>query len=174
MRRERGIALLLVMWLTMLLAAVVGTFALTAQMEKLQGRTLSRGVVAEQVHPRETRSLEKIELGHDEAVDGLRAFARQLAPADRAFGYGDRDLGLAFGAEFRRGFPRRRNAPVEINILFQRAVDQARRPEIQHDAVGLDDAGVFLGIDGAQAAPDHLDHGGLVGTGPQQHDAGQW
>src|SRR3546814_6336337 len=31
MRRERGIALLLVMWLTMLLAAVVGTFALTAQ-----------------------------------------------------------------------------------------------------------------------------------------------
>src|SRR3546814_4044833 len=48
MRLERGIALLLVMWLTMLLAAVVGTFALTAQMEKLQGRTLSRGVVAEQ------------------------------------------------------------------------------------------------------------------------------
>lgn len=48
MRRERGIALLLVMWLTMLLAAVVGTFALTAQMEKLQGRTLSRGIVAEQ------------------------------------------------------------------------------------------------------------------------------
>src|SRR3546814_16809712 len=47
MRRERGIALLLVMWLTMLLAAVVGTFALTAPMEKLQGRTLSRGVVAD-------------------------------------------------------------------------------------------------------------------------------
>lgn len=46
--RCRGIALLLVMWLTMLLAAVVGAFALTAQMEKLQGRTLSRGVVAEQ------------------------------------------------------------------------------------------------------------------------------
>lgn len=48
MRRQRGIALLLVTWLTMLLAAVVGAFALTAQMEKLQGRTLSRGVVAEQ------------------------------------------------------------------------------------------------------------------------------
>jgi len=47
-RRQRGIALLLVTWLTMLLAAVVGAFALTAQMEKLQGRTLSRGVVAEQ------------------------------------------------------------------------------------------------------------------------------
>ncbi len=44
----KGVALLLVMWLTMLLAAVVGAFALTAQMEKLQGRTLSRGVVAEQ------------------------------------------------------------------------------------------------------------------------------
>jgi general secretion pathway protein K len=49
MRRCRGIALLLVMWLTMLLAAVIGAFALTAQMEKLQGRTLNRGVVAEQV-----------------------------------------------------------------------------------------------------------------------------
>ncbi|GAB3307550.1 type II secretion system minor pseudopilin [Luteimonas notoginsengisoli] len=48
MRRERGVALLLVLWLTMLLAGVVGAFALTAQMEKLQGRTLSRGVVAEQ------------------------------------------------------------------------------------------------------------------------------
>lgn len=48
MRRARGVALLLVMWLTMLLAAVVGAFALNAQMEKLQGRTLSRGVVAAQ------------------------------------------------------------------------------------------------------------------------------
>lgn len=48
MKRCRGVALLLVMWLTMLLAAVVGAFALGAQMEKLQGRTLSRGLVAEQ------------------------------------------------------------------------------------------------------------------------------
>jgi len=47
-RRARGVALLLVLWLTMLLAAVIGAFALTAQMEKLQGRTLSRGIVAEQ------------------------------------------------------------------------------------------------------------------------------
>lgn len=48
MKRERGVALILVMWLTMLLAAVVGAFALSAQMEKLQGRTLSRGIVASQ------------------------------------------------------------------------------------------------------------------------------
>ncbi len=48
MRRERGIALLMVTWLTLLLAAVVGAFALTAQVEKLQGRTLARGVVAAQ------------------------------------------------------------------------------------------------------------------------------
>jgi len=47
-RRARGVALLLVMWLTMLLAAVIGAFALTAQMEKLQGLTLARGAVAEQ------------------------------------------------------------------------------------------------------------------------------
>ena len=49
MKRCRGVALLLVMWLTMLLAAVVGTFALAAQTEKMQGRTLSRGVAAEEV-----------------------------------------------------------------------------------------------------------------------------
>src|SRR3546814_17918718 len=82
MRRERGIALLLVMWLTMLLAAVVGTFALTAQMEKLQGRTLSRGVVAEQA----------ARAGVEYALTRLTETApkRRLLPAgrryDRAFG----------------------------------------------------------------------------------------
>lgn len=46
--RERGVALLLVLWLTALLAALVGAFALTAMMEKRQGLNLSRGLVAEQ------------------------------------------------------------------------------------------------------------------------------
>src|SRR3546814_18870087 len=51
MRRERGIAMLLGMWLTKLLAAVVGTVAQTADMVNVQGRTLSRGVVAKQAAP---------------------------------------------------------------------------------------------------------------------------
>src|SRR3546814_13635254 len=46
MRRDRGIALLLGMWLTMLLAARVGTLALTAQLATLRGRTLSPALVA--------------------------------------------------------------------------------------------------------------------------------
>jgi general secretion pathway protein K len=45
--RQRGVALLLVMWLIMLLAALVGAFALLARTEHLQGRVLVRGLVAE-------------------------------------------------------------------------------------------------------------------------------
>lgn len=45
---QRGAALLLVMWMIALLAALVGAFALTARIESMQGRVLSRGVVADQ------------------------------------------------------------------------------------------------------------------------------
>lgn len=44
----RGAALLLVMWLIALLAALVGGFAMAARVEYLQGRVLSRGLVAGQ------------------------------------------------------------------------------------------------------------------------------
>jgi len=44
---QRGVALLLVMWLVALLAALVGAFALIARTEHLQGRVLVRGLVAE-------------------------------------------------------------------------------------------------------------------------------
>jgi general secretion pathway protein K len=47
-RASRGAALLLVLWLIAMLTAVVGAFALTARIEYMQGRVLSRGVVAEQ------------------------------------------------------------------------------------------------------------------------------
>ena len=48
MTRMRGAALLLVLWLIALLTALVGAFALSARIEGLQGRVLTRGVVAEQ------------------------------------------------------------------------------------------------------------------------------
>lgn len=44
--RTRGAALVLVLWLTALLAALIGAFAMTAQVEYLQGRTLSHGLAA--------------------------------------------------------------------------------------------------------------------------------
>jgi general secretion pathway protein K len=44
--RQLGAALLLVMWLVALLAAVIGAFALSARMERLQERVLSRGAIA--------------------------------------------------------------------------------------------------------------------------------
>jgi Type II secretory pathway, component PulK len=46
--RARGAALILVVWLVMLLAALVGAFALSARIEYLQGRTLHGGIVAGQ------------------------------------------------------------------------------------------------------------------------------
>lgn len=45
-RRLRGAALLLVLWLIALLTALVGAFALTAQVEGLQARVLVRGLAA--------------------------------------------------------------------------------------------------------------------------------
>ncbi len=48
MKRVRGAALLLVLWLIVLLTALIGAFALTARIESLQGRVLSQGVVADE------------------------------------------------------------------------------------------------------------------------------
>ena len=45
-RHHRGAALLLVMWLVALLASLIGAFALTARIERLQERVLTRGAVA--------------------------------------------------------------------------------------------------------------------------------
>ena len=49
MNRERGAALLLVLWLIALLTALIGAFALTARVEALQGRILSGGVRAQEL-----------------------------------------------------------------------------------------------------------------------------
>ena len=46
--RQRGAALLLVLWLIVLLTALVGAFALTARVEQMQGRVLAHAVVGDQ------------------------------------------------------------------------------------------------------------------------------
>ncbi|MFT3763164.1 MAG: type II secretion system protein GspK [Pseudoxanthomonas sp.] len=46
--RHGGVALMLVLWLVLLLAALVGAFAIAARVENLQGRVLSDGVVAQE------------------------------------------------------------------------------------------------------------------------------
>lgn len=47
-RRQGGAALILVIWLVVMLAALVGAFALAARIEYMQGRTLHSGVAVEQ------------------------------------------------------------------------------------------------------------------------------
>jgi general secretion pathway protein K len=49
MKRERGAALLLVLWLIALLTALIGAFALTARVEALQGRRLSGSARAQEM-----------------------------------------------------------------------------------------------------------------------------
>src|SRR5690606_28930390 len=46
--RQRGAALLLVLWLIVRLTALVGAFALSARVEQIQGRVLYRGIVGDQ------------------------------------------------------------------------------------------------------------------------------
>lgn len=46
---QRGVALLLVVWLIALLTALIGAFAITARVESLQGRVLAQGSVAQQI-----------------------------------------------------------------------------------------------------------------------------
>jgi len=48
-KRERGAALLLVLWLIALLTALIGAFALTARVEALQGKILSGGARAQEL-----------------------------------------------------------------------------------------------------------------------------
>lgn len=48
-RRARGAALVLVLWLTMLLATLIVAFALTAGVESMQGKLLSRGAAAQEL-----------------------------------------------------------------------------------------------------------------------------
>lgn len=48
-RHTRGAALVLVLWLTMLLATLIVAFAMTAGVESLQGKVLSKGAAAQEV-----------------------------------------------------------------------------------------------------------------------------
>ena len=60
---------------------------------------------------------------------------------------------------------------IEVYLLLQRTVHEARSAEIEHQAIRLDDAGELLRIDGTQTASDHLDEGGFVRAGTQQDNA---
>lgn len=46
-RKNRGAALLLVLWLIAMLTALIGAFALSARVENLQGKVLMRGLIAQ-------------------------------------------------------------------------------------------------------------------------------
>jgi general secretion pathway protein K len=85
-RTSRGVALLLVLWLVALFTALVGGFARTAQMERLQGSVLRDGVVAG----------EAARAGVEYALVRVGADDRRLRwvpdGRDNAWHYGDADV----------------------------------------------------------------------------------
>ena len=88
MRTSRGVALLLVLWLVALFAALVGGFALTAQMERLQGSVLRDGVIAG----------EAARAGLEYALVRVNADDRRMRwvpdGRDNAWQYGDADVSV--------------------------------------------------------------------------------
>ena len=88
MRTSRGVALLLVLWLVALFAALVGGFALTAQMERLQGSVLRDGVIAG----------EAARAGLEYALVRVNADERRMRwvpdGRDNAWQYGDADVSV--------------------------------------------------------------------------------
>jgi len=87
-RTSRGVALLLVLWLVALFAALVGGFARTAQMERLQGSVLRDGVVAG----------EAARAGVEYALVRVNADDRRLRwvpdGRDNAWHFGDADVSV--------------------------------------------------------------------------------
>src|SRR5690606_35298112 len=122
-------------------------------------------IVTEQVTPLEAGALEEIDLRHDEIAErniaAVVADAVEDKTAKRAFLTAERDVRLALRAAFGRRFAGGLVAG-ETDLLLERAMHQAGGAEIEHNAVGLDDARMFVGIDGSQTPTDHLDHGRLV------------
>ncbi len=60
---------------------------------------------------------------------------------------------------------------VEGDLLLERPVPEGRTREVEHDTVGLHDAGEARRVDSAQASPDRLDEGALVQHRAQDADA---
>jgi hypothetical protein len=131
-------------------------------------------VVLLQIDPQEAGSLEQIDFGHDETV--FRQFFRgglrfPFIAAKRAFLYGGRNLEAPHSGHSLVGAS---PTPIWSSRLTSCSIDpcnQRGRTEIEHDAIFFDDVGIFSRINGAQPATDHLNHGGFIGAGAQQHDA---
>ena len=54
-RRQRGAALLLVMWLILLLSGLVAGYAVAARIESMQGNGLARGMAAREPSARSVK-----------------------------------------------------------------------------------------------------------------------
>jgi hypothetical protein len=128
-----------------------------------------------EVLPAEWAGFDDFHLGHAEAFQGLTLLARGLAllfvfvTADRAGRQPSRvkrrtlrtldGLGFCLLAFF--------NSGASLNV----PVGQDAVAEVEDEAVVFDDALVSLGVDLTQTTPNHLNHGALVATRAEEHDA---
>ncbi|MBY6136360.1 hypothetical protein KUV61_11025 [Nocardioides marinus] len=96
-----------------------------------------------QIAPEKGGAIQKIDLGHLEG--GQQAFLVDLAGEDVTAEIADGGAKPQFGLAGRAGLPPalagRGLVLFEVDLLLERTMAERRAREIQHDAVGLDDAG---------------------------------
>src|SRR5690606_20258993 len=117
-------------------------------------------IITEEIAPAEARSFQEVDFRHDEIAErniaAVIVDAVEDKAAERALLTAERDVRLALRAAFGRclagGF-----VTDEIDLLLERTMHQAGGAEIEHHTVGLDGSRMFVGINGPQTAPDHLD-----------------
>jgi hypothetical protein len=133
-----------------------------------------RGVVAEEIAPPEARPLQEVDLRHDEVAERRRLAGRgplEGVAAERALMVASGTTASQDGQVFVGASPSG-SRPSRSTSCSSEPWSSVEVPKSSTMQSVLTTPGCSSGIDRAQAAADHLDHGRLVGTRPQQHDAG--
>jgi general secretion pathway protein K len=156
--RDRGVALLLVLWLVALLAATVGAFALSARTEQLQGQVLSRGL--------EVRGAARAGLEYAMARLAESDPARRWIPDGREYRwrFGDADLALRIVDEQGKVDLDMADAGLIAALLRQVGSDPQEAQRIAGAIVDWRDADALTQPSGGAEAPDYAAAG--RGYGP--------
>ncbi|HTM70126.1 MAG TPA: type II secretion system minor pseudopilin GspK [Luteimonas sp.] len=147
--RNRGVALLLVLWLVALLVATVGAFALSARTEQLQGQVLARGL----------QSREAARAGLEHAVSRLMQAdpQRRWVPDGREYKwrFGDADIAVRIVDEQGKVDLDMADANLLAALLRQLGSDPQQAMRVAGAIVDWRDADTLTQPSGGAEAPDY-------------------
>lgn len=147
--RNRGVALLLVLWLVALLVATVGAFALSARTEQLQGQVLARGL----------QSREAARAGLEHAVSRLMQAdpQRRWVPDGREYQwrFGDADIAVRIVDEQGKVDLDMADANLLAALLRQLGSDPQQAMRVAGAIVDWRDADTLTQPSGGAEAPDY-------------------